>query len=189
VNKDKIVSKYVIGKFLSGLLRHFPHKFGIKLDKFGWADLDEVAKVIATKYGIEKDEAMKLIEKTVKQDEKGRFELKNGKIRAKYGHSVKVETRWSDGGEIPKILYHGTSRKAIQSILKEGILPMKRREVHLSSTYSEAFEVGKRYDRYPVVLRVNARKMIENGYEIRKKGKVFTTDYVPPEYIDVEKGN
>ncbi len=172
-----------VSRFLSGLLRHFPEKFGVELDSYGWANVEEVARVIAERYRMSEKDAVRLIEEIVKNDPKGRFELKGGRIRAKYGHSVKVETRWSESGEIPSILYHGTSRKAVRSILEKGILPMKRREVHLSGSIADAVEVGRRYDPNPVVLRIDARKMIKNGHEIRKKGKVFTTDYVPPEYI------
>jgi len=172
-----------ISKFLSGLLRHFPQSFGIELNSYGWANFERVVEIVAKRYGMDKEDAKRTIEKIVKEDPKGRFELKNGKIRAKYGHSVDVEIKWSESKEIPPILYHGTSRKAINSIVKEGLLPMKRKEVHLSKSFVEALEVGRRYDNKPVVLKIDAKKMIEDGYEIRKKGKVYTTDYVPPKYI------
>jgi putative RNA 2'-phosphotransferase len=173
-----------ISRFLSGLLRHFPDKFKIKTDRYGWADLLDVARVVANKYKMSESEALERIYKIVKTDPKGRFELRNGKIRARYGHSIDVEVKWSDGGSIPQVLYHGTSRKAVKSILKKGLLPMNRKEVHLSESFADAMEVGRRYDTNPVVLKINAKKMIEDGYEIRRKGKVLTTDYVPPDYIE-----
>ena len=64
---------------------------------------------------------------------------------------------------------------------------MKRREVHLSETVEDAIEVGKRYSEKPVILTINAKNMINDGYEIRKKGKVYTTDFVPPKYISILK--
>ena len=176
-----------VSRFLSGLLRHFPDKFGLKLDRYGWVELEKVVRIVGERYCLSDEESMQIIEEIVKSDSKGRFELADGRIRARYGHSVKVDVNWSEGGEIPPVLYHGTSRKAVKSILKKGLLPMKRREVHLCENVSDAIMVGIRYDRSPVVLKINARKMLEDGYTIRRKGKVLTTDYVPPEYIKVYK--
>jgi len=60
---------------------------------------------------------------------------------------------------------------------------MKRREVHLSETIQDAVEVGRRHHQNPAVLAIDARGMIKSGFKIRKKGRVYTTDYVPPKYI------
>ncbi|WP_290899120.1 RNA 2'-phosphotransferase [Ferroglobus sp.] len=170
-----------ISKFLSGILRHFPDSFGIKLDKSGFADLEDVVRVLKERYGVGKRE----IEAIVLFDKKGRFEIKDGKIRARYGHSVKVDYKWSEGGKIPDKLYHGTKPENVKSILKIGLLPMKRNEVHLSESIEDAIEVGKRYCRNPVVLEIDAKRMLEDRFEIRKKGKVYTADFVPSKYIKV----
>ncbi len=181
--KGKIIidgkKREIVSKFLSGLLRHFPHSFGLKLDKDGWADLKDVAKIVNERYNVGK----KVIELIVKFDPKGRFEIKNGKIRAKYGHSVDVNVDWSESCEIPDRLYHGTSPLNLKSIFEKGILPMKRKEVHLSATPEDAIEVGKRHHPNPVVLVIDAKALQNAGFKIRKKGKVYTTDYVPPDFI------
>ncbi len=170
-----------ISKFLSGLLRHFPDSFGIELDKFGFAELKDVVRVLRDRYGVGEREVLAI----AMFDRKGRFEVRNGKIRARYGHSVKVEYRWSEGEEVPDKLYHGTKPENVESIMKTGLLPMKRNEVHLSESVEDALEVGKRHCENPVVLEIDARKMLEDGFEIRKKGRVYTTDYVPSRYIRV----
>ena len=169
----------LVSKFLSGLLRHFPHSFGIEVDRDGWAKLDDVERVLMERHGVGRRE----IELIVKFDPKGRFEIKGDRIRAKYGHSIDVNVKWSEGGRIPKILYHGTHPSNVDSIMVKGILPMKRREVHMSATLQEAIEVGKRYHPKPAVLAIDAEGMIREGYEIRRKGRVYTTDYVPPKFI------
>ncbi len=169
----------LVSKFLSRLLRHFPHSFGVEVDEGGWADLDKVVDVVKERHGVGKKE----IELIVKFDPKGRFEIKNGKIRAKYGHSIKVKVDWSESSEIPPVLYHGTHPANVPSILKRGLLPMKRREVHLSETIQDAIEVGRRYHPNPAVLAIDAKGMIKAGFEIRKKGRVYTTDHVPPKFI------
>lgn len=173
------ITRERISKFLSGLLRHFPSRFGIVVDKEGWASLESVEKVLKEKYGV----GLKEMELIVFFDPKRRFQIEGDKIRARYGHSIDVDVKWSEDGEIPERLYHGTRPEVLDSILEKGIMPMKRKEVHLSSSVEEAIEVGKRYCQNPCVLEVDARSMIGRGIEIRKKGKVFTTDYVPPQFI------
>ncbi len=168
-----------VSKFLSGLLRHFPSRFGVEVDAKGWADLKSVEKVVRERYGVGRKE----IELIVFFDPKGRFQIDGDRIRARYGHSIDVDTKWSEGGQIPGRLYHGTRPEVLDSILEKGIMPMKRKEVHLSSSVEEAIEVGKRYCQNPCVLEVDARGMIDKGIEIRKKGRIFTTDHVPPEFI------
>ncbi len=169
----------VVSKFLSGLLRHFPHSFGIDVDEEGWADLDRVVSVLMERYGVGRRE----VELIVRFDPKGRFEIRDGRIRAKYGHSINVRVDWSESSEIPPILYHGTDPANVPSILSKGLLPMKRREVHLSETVEDAIEVGRRHHPNPAVLVVDARGLIEAGFKVRKKGRVYTTDYVPPKFI------
>lgn len=168
-----------VSKFLSGLLRHYPERFGIEVDEYGWANLRDVLKVLRDRYGVNR----KALDLIVKFDPKGRFEIKDEKIRARYGHSIPVRTDWSESGEIPKVLYHGTSPKNLQSILKEGLKPMKRLEVHLSESFEDAIEVGKRHHPNPVVLIIDVESLLKSGFKVRKKGKVYTVDYVPPEFI------
>lgn len=168
-----------VSRFLSGLLRHFGHKFGLAIDPNGWASLDDVEKIISKKFGVGMD-AIKLI---AKFDRKGRFEIKDSKIRAKYGHSIDVNINWSEDYKTPEKLYHSTHPKNVYSILKEGLKPMKRKEVHLSSTIQDAIEVGKRYAKNPAILEIDVKALVDNGFEIRKKGSVYTTDFVPPRFI------
>ncbi len=165
-------------KFLSGLLRHFGHRFDIEIDEEGWANLEKVEEVLKERYNVD-------VKEIASRDAKGRFEIACGKIRAKYGHTILINTKWSEKGEIPSVLYHGTRPQAVSPILKEGILPMKRLEVHLSESIEDAIEVGKRYCKKPAVLKIDAEGMLKKGYEIRKKGRVYTADFVPAEFIQV----
>lgn len=184
-SKGEVLSKSEdrkkVSKFLSGLLRHFGRDFGVRLDEDGWAELRDVLKILSERYGV----GRKHVELIVKFDPKGRFELKNGRIRAKYGHSVEVRTDWSEGGEIPEKLYHATSPENLNSILKTGLLPMRRREVHMCSSPQEAIEVGKRHSSNPVLLEIDAKGLMQDGIEVRRKGKVYTVDFVPPKFIRV----
>jgi len=170
-----------ISKFLSGILRHFGKDFGIDIDGDGWARVEDVLRVLKERYGIGKRQ----LELIVNFDKKGRFEIRNDKIRAKYGHSIAVNTAWSESREIPAKLYHATSPKNVESIVGRGLLPMRRREVHMCATPEEAIEVGKRHSKNPVLIEIDAEGAMRSGIEIRKKGRVYTADNVPPEFLTV----
>ncbi len=177
------VKRERISKFLSGLLRHFPQSFGVEVDKDGWADLKKVYQVVMSRYDVSLD-AISLI---VKFDPKERFELRDSKIRARYGHTIEVKTDWSEISilEIPPKLYHGTAPENLHSILEKGLLPMKRKEVHLSESIEEALEVGRRYSRMPKILEIDAKGLVKAGISVRRKGRVYTASHVPPEFIRV----
>jgi len=68
-----------------------------------------------------------------------------------------------------------------------GIKAMTRQYMHLSSTEETAITVGRRRGK-PVILKINARKMCEDGYRFYlSENKVWLTDFVPKEYINKEQ--
>ncbi|WP_456368882.1 RNA 2'-phosphotransferase [Geoglobus sp.] len=170
-----------ISRFLSGLLRHYPDRFGIELDRRGYARLEDVLGILKERYGIGEVELRAIVE----LDRKRRFEISDGKIRARYGHSVDVDVGWTEDKSIPEKLYHATSPENLASILKSGLLPMRRREVHMTATPEEAIEVGMRHSNTPVLMEIDTRRMAERGIDVRKKGRVFTADHVPPDCLRV----
>lgn len=179
-----------LGKLLTLILRHEPHKFNIKLTQDGFASVNALANAIN---GIPKFSWVtpKDIVYVARIDDKGRFELKeiNGElhIRAIYGHSkdldVCIEYSLVKVGEI-KYLYHGTQRDKLESIIREGIKAMNRKYVHLSATIRDALEVAKRRKGIPVVTIIDAERMLLDGIKIyRATKKVYLVDHVPPKYI------
>lgn len=185
--KGKIIlrsgQRVKVSKFLSGLLRHFAPDFNLNIDSKGWIDINEVAKIVKEKYGA----GIKEIELIAEFDPKGRFQIMNKKIRARYGHSIDISTDWTESQEIPPVLYHATDPRKLNAILEKGILPMSRREVHMCIGPQDAIEVGKRHSTKPVLLEINAQKMVQDGYKIKKKGNIYTSDLVPPQYITLNK--
>ena len=169
-----------VSKFISGALRHFPDDTGLDLDDAGWTDLKALISRTQAKFERIDREA---VEGIVRTDPKGRFEVDEGRIRAAYGHSVAVDLD-AGGTPVPDTLYHGTAPDVLPSIREEGLKPMSRQCVHLSESISDAEEVGSRHAAYPVILRVDAAAMSDDGYTITKRGKsVYTTDHVPPAYL------
>lgn len=173
-----------LSKFLSGLLRHFPHEYNLNIDSNGWADREKVEEICGDKYGWFVPEH---IETVVNNDSKGRYELKGNKLRALSGHSIDVNV----GAEIsdtPTYLYHGTAPQNLDSILKEGIKPMDRQLVHLSIDKETALNVGKRHTKEgePVVLRVDTECVENCGLEIHNpQEELFTVKKVNPNCLTV----
>lgn len=150
-----------ISKFISLILRHKPETIGIVLDEHGWAN---VKQLIA---GIKKTNPnfdMSTLEKIVRTDSKQRYSFNEDKtkIRANQGHSIPVDVELEKMTP-PDILWHGTGEKYVESISQIGLIPKSRLYVHLSKDYKTAKTVGSRHGK-PVVYRVNARQMAEDGY-------------------------
>lgn len=167
-----------ISKYLSYLLRHKPEVIGLKMDKNGWVLVDELIEKSEIKLNKE------VIEKIVKNSDKQRFELKDGKIRANQGHSIDVDVELV-AKEPPEILYHGTATRFLENILKEGLLPQSRQYVHLSKDEYTAIKVGQRHGK-ATVLEIRALEMFKDGYKFfLSKNGVWLTKSVPVKYIRI----
>jgi putative RNA 2'-phosphotransferase len=168
-----------ISKFLSFILRHNPQSIKLKLDAQGWADIGEL---------IEKSKEIKLtralIEEVVRENDKQRFIIDGNRIRANQGHSINIDLALK-AVKPPKVLYHGTATRFLDSIMKEGLSKQSRQHVHLSKDIETATIVGKRHGKV-VILEVNAQKMFEEGYEFYlSENGVWLTDSVAVEYLNV----
>lgn len=168
-------------KFLSLVLRHKPEEIDLQLDEQGWAPIDDLLRKMK-KAGrkISRQE----LEQIVATNDKKRFTISKDdqKIRAAQGHSIKVNL-----GLEPKIppseLYHGTASATLDEIFKQGIIPGKRQQVHLSPDPSTAERVGQRHGK-PTVLRIDCIAMHEAGYKFyRADNGVWLTDTVPAEFL------
>ena len=172
-----------LSSILVGILRHFPQQFNIELDRHGWGDIEEIAKAISVKiekfYWVRKRHIVAI----ALTDEKGRYEVKEGKIRATYAHTIDV-----DLSDLPKadidILYYPVTQEELDIVMEQGIFPTDRSKVHLSATLEKAMEAGKVRDENPVILKIDAKKAMEDGVDIRKATKdVYVVDKIEAEYI------
>ncbi len=175
-----------ISKFLSYVLRHNPDEIKISLDKEGWVNLTDLvnnSKKYAEK-SFTKEDIVHVVETNAKQ----RFQLSDDltQIRANQGHTVEVFLDLPDS-EPPEFLYHGTAERFLEPILKEGLKPMKRHDVHLSYDTKIAVSVGQRYGK-PVILKIKAKKMFDDGFKFKcTRNNVWLTKSVPPEYFEITK--
>ena len=71
----------------------------------------------------------------------------------------------------------------MDSILKNGINKGTRLHVHLSPDEETAVRVGERHGS-PIVLRINARQMHDDGHQFYLSNNgVWLTDFVAPNYL------
>ena len=173
MNKQEEINK---GRFLSYILRHKPEKIGLKLNKNGWVYVNELVE----KSGLTLEE----IQQIVLNNNKKRYSFSEDgiKIRANQGHSVKVDVELKEVNP-PHILYHGTSEKNVESIVKNGLVKGNRNHVHLSKDIKTAEIVGKRHGK-PVILTIMAKEMYDDNLRIFiSENGVYLTDFVEPKYI------
>ena len=169
--------------FISLILRHKPEAINIKLDRFGYAYVDELIAGI-NKSGKHTIDFEKL-KNIVNEDKKGRYSFSDDftKIRANQGHSIRVDVELKEAIP-PNTLYHGTATRNLENILSSGIKKMSRLYVHLSDNIETASQVGKRHGS-PIILKVDAKKMHKDGYKFYiSENKVWLTDTVPSLYVE-----
>lgn len=174
-----------LSKFISMILRHKPQVIGITLDEHGWADVDELIKGI-NETGEEVEFSKDTLETIVKTDKKQRYSFSQDKtlIRANQGHSIPVDVEL-EKKEPPKVLYHGTGSRFVKSIQEQGLLPMERLYVHLSTDVETATNVGKRHGT-PVIFKVNAEQMQKDSYDFfQSVNGVWLTKEVPAKYLEL----
>lgn len=171
-----------LSKEISYALRHAPEEYELEMDEKGWVPIEQLLGALhrAEKWNeIYEADLNKMIEKS----EKKRYELKDGKIRAFYGHSTTMKILKEEKMP-PNILYHGTARRFIQSIMENNLLPQSRQYVHLSQDIETAKKVGRRHDDKPCILIIDAKRAWNEGIKFYiGNEKVWLADIVPSRYI------
>lgn len=170
-----------ISRFLSYLLRHRPKEYPLSFDAHGFVDWRDVVEMVQDRF---QEVAETDIRVVVTGSDKKRFELKDDKVRATYGHSFAVDLGL-ESVEPPPQLYLGTARDLAQSILRYGLKPRDRRYVHLSPSLEEALAVGKRRDPLPAVVVVDAQTAHAEGVRFFSSGPLFLAENVPPKFLSL----
>ena len=171
-----------LSKLLSLMLRHRPEEFGIEVDRYGFADLEAVLTALQ---GRDADFDLRDIEAVVYDAEKQRFEIVEGRIRARYGHSFPVEMD-IDPTEPPPYLYKGVDADEVDVALAEGLKPSDRQYVHLSFDPDVAAQLGGRRGERGAVIRVDALRAHQGGVPFYDCGPTVLTPVVPPDYVALE---
>ncbi len=174
-----------LSKFLSLVLRHEPEKIGLVLGDEGFVPLAEFVTAVNRQkaYGWVTEAP---IREVVAASDKQRFEIVDGRIRARYGHSVEEAVTYPEV-EPPEILYHGTTPQAAALILQEGLKPMQRQYVHLSSTPDMADVVARRRTNRPVILIVRAREAWQAGVKFHNpEPRLYLATPIIASFVDAD---
>lgn len=185
-----MVNTHQISKFLTLILRHKPQILGLEIDNDGFcsATLPELVALM-NKQPKFKDVIVQDIINTVSEDKKGRYQIVDDKIRALYGHSVPVSLLKDEIltiDQVPELLYHGTTKKNIDSIFSIGLIGKNRVYVHLSANIDKAMTVGKRHSPNPVIIRINAKELVKDGHPVKKVGnETYISNTIDPKYLTI----
>jgi len=172
-----------LGRILALVLRHAPEKFNVDMDINGWVNARELSEAIGNQRRNYHWLRGWHFEAIANADEKGRYQVENGMIRATYGHSIELDLDLPTD-DIPEALFYPCEPDEVETMLEYGITAGDRKNVHLSRSIRNAMEAGHvRIDR-PAILEVDTVRAIADGNIIYRAGTtVFLTDEVPGAYL------
>ena len=166
------------------LLRHGGPARGVKVDPDGWATLKEVVGALRTMNRRLSAATGDAVVSLVRSQELERFEIVRGRIRALYGHTLPgvVAAR---PAKPPTRLFHGTAAENESRIREEGLLPMRRGYVHLTSDLGYALQVARACGSSWIVVRVRATDAAGSGVEfLTTAGHVWLASAIRPDFLD-----
>lgn len=171
---------------MSHALRHEPWLYELELDEAGWVSVQSLVEALRLERGWS-SLTVTDVEAMVAGASKQRHEIRDGRIRALYGHSLPGRVE-----RVPALppaeLFHGTSSAAAERIRVEGLRPMGRQYVHLSVDHATARAVGSRKAREPVILVVAAGAAAEAGVVFYVGNeRVWLADSVPARFIEIDR--
>jgi putative RNA 2'-phosphotransferase len=180
------MDKVKISKLLALGLRHKPDALNLTLDRDGWALVSDVIKGVRNKgYNI-----TEMVLKTIiDEDDKQRYALSpNGcKIRANQGHSFSGVDLKFEPTTPPDVLFHGTSRRNVGSIMANGLKKASRHYVHLSESIETATKVGARRAGETVIFRIDAATAHAAGVIFYvSENRVWLVDELPRQYLSLD---
>ncbi|MDY6855252.1 MAG: RNA 2'-phosphotransferase [Thermodesulfobacteriota bacterium] len=171
-------------KLMSYILRHRPDEFGLVLDEEGFISIKELHRAIIEEEGWSYVRAGDILH-VVHTSDKERFQINGKRIRAAYGHSFPMNIKYEPCVP-PKILYHGTRLKTYPSILQNGLRPMGRQYVHLTTLQELALRIGHRRTTEPILLTINSKRANEEGIVFfRANELIYLVEALPVAYINV----
>lgn len=178
--EEKLVQ---LSRTMSYALRHNPQQYGLTLDNDGWVSVADLLHALSSQHNSWQHLSEADFAAVIAQSEKQRFEMRDDRIRAFYGHSVPVQAAKKPETP-PAVLYHGTTPQAARTIRIEGLKPMKRQYVHLSADEATARQVALRRTQQPVILKIETARAIQQGINFYLgNDMVWLADFIPPDVI------
>jgi putative RNA 2'-phosphotransferase len=170
-----------LGRLVAGALRHFPDDLGLTMDSRGWVDLSSLGAVVQSRH---RWANKNLVIGLVQSDPKRRYEINSDRIRARYGHSVRVDLDHPEN-KLPK-LYYGASEEEADRILEIGLKSASQRYIHLSTTPEKAWHVATFRTGSPRVIQADAASAQKAGVRMMTvNDDIVISDMIPPEYLSM----
>ena len=184
--EDEPPINYVsLSKAMSKALRHRPERIGITLAPDGSVKLSVLLDALNRHGGWPRTLTVADIMQVVEHGSKQRFAVEDGRIRARYGHSIALDEAYVPAMP-PAVVYHGTSQRFLDSIMANGLLPMDRQVVHLSTDLETARAVGRRHGGKTAILQVDAQRAFRDGIRFyRGNDSTWLADRVPAGYLSI----
>jgi putative RNA 2'-phosphotransferase len=175
-----------LSRFLSLVLRHRAHSFGLDVDAEGFVRMDDLLDLIAERQRSLDWVDAEHIEALVGREGRHRFEIRGDKVRATYGHSFERPIRY-EPADPPEQLYISVPRAKLAEIRSRGIHPVGRQYVHLSVDPEEADEIGRHHDPTPTRVTVEARTAQGKGILFHHPADgIYLVASLPPDVLDLE---
>ncbi|XP_071607653.1 tRNA 2'-phosphotransferase 1 isoform X1 [Heliangelus exortis] len=185
--------RFCLSRTLSWVLRHGAADVGLEMGPDGFVELGALLR-LPQLAGVSEREVMR----AVVEDPKGRFALSPPppapprRIRANQGHSLEVPllelTPLRTPGSLPPTLTHGTRRRCLGAILKEGLRPMGRNHIHLAGGEGLPVGAGIRANS-EVLIVIDGTRALEAGIPFfRSANGVFLSPgdgegRIPPKFF------
>lgn len=170
-----------ITRLLAYMLRHQPADFDVELDAYGFGDVEDVVRALTERTG--QEITLDDLETAIDSGGRQRYEIKNGRIRALYGHSIQIDP--GESTEPPEELYLGLAERDRERMERYGLRGGRRRFLHLSLTEEEARETGSRLATDYVVVKVNATDAWEQGVDFFDRVSMWLAAELPSYALEV----
>src|SRR5919205_3614317 len=106
-----------LSKTVARALRHAPWQYELEPDQEGWVSVASLLDGLHAGGKRWKHVSEADLQEMVEGSDKRRYEIRDGRIRALYGHSLPGRLE-REAAIPPPILYHGTSEHALARILQ-----------------------------------------------------------------------
>lgn len=173
----------VLSKGLSKILRHNAGAETVDMSLDGYVDIAAVVSSLnRSKPFFDSPVSIDDVVSCVENDEKGRFQIADGRIRAMSGHSINVAVSGREF-EPDGPLFFGTVEEGAARILESGFQGTKKK-VRLSSSISAAKQVAAGRSGDPVILEVDAISLSRDGWRFTEldNGEIVV-DLFPADYV------
>lgn len=175
-----------LSRFLALVLRHRAPSFDLEMDDEGFVHIDDLLDLIDERQPALDWVEDEHLESLTQAEGRKRFEIRDDRIRATYGHSLRRPIRYPEATP-PDKLYVGVAKSKLPEMRMKGLLPSGRQYVHLSEEYAEAEKVAQHQGEDSTVITVKAGEAAAKGISFHHPTEgIFLVHKLGPEYLELE---